>query len=143
MTRRKHKNDTSWASSMGSGRARRRMESTRMVKQRAVRKTALLSVARGPRLLRRAMRPVESPTQREMRSESMLKESDTSAMELPRYPDTSSATKKPTVSTSMKMRRHVLPEYRPMAASRGGHKVDRKTGAPCLGRQAENVGAVP
>uniref|UniRef100_A0A8D2KRH5 Uncharacterized protein n=1 Tax=Varanus komodoensis TaxID=61221 RepID=A0A8D2KRH5_VARKO len=112
------------ASLMASGPASRCSASTRMVKLSAARKTALLrapttsarpcpkeAVGLTGRPRRRAMRPVPRPTLSAIRSESMLNESDTSAIELPIDPDTSSATKKPAVSTSMKIRRHVWPVY--------------------------------
>uniref|UniRef100_A0A3B4DSC5 Uncharacterized protein n=1 Tax=Pygocentrus nattereri TaxID=42514 RepID=A0A3B4DSC5_PYGNA len=82
-------------SSMGSGRLSLLMASAEMEKRRAVRKTALESAPTTSTLAR------PSPTHSDTMSDSMLKESETSAME---FPNT-------TVITSMKIRRQVLPVY--------------------------------
>uniref|UniRef100_A0A8C5MA10 Uncharacterized protein n=1 Tax=Leptobrachium leishanense TaxID=445787 RepID=A0A8C5MA10_9ANUR len=76
--------NTSWTLSILSGFASLRTESTRIVKHKAVRNTALH----------------RAPTTSARVSDSMLNESEIRAMELP--------------STSMKISRHVLPVYFPI-----------------------------
>uniref|UniRef100_A0A673IUI0 Uncharacterized protein n=1 Tax=Sinocyclocheilus rhinocerous TaxID=307959 RepID=A0A673IUI0_9TELE len=110
---------TSGGSSMACGMASLFSDSMDTEKQSAARNTALASApttsarpmpyVKRPEPARRDTRAAVSPTHSDRMSDSMLNESDTSAMELPMYPATISATKKMTVMTSIRIRRHVLP----------------------------------
>uniref|UniRef100_A0AAR2IVJ7 Monooxygenase p33MONOX n=1 Tax=Pygocentrus nattereri TaxID=42514 RepID=A0AAR2IVJ7_PYGNA len=79
--------NTSSGLSMASGETSRFSAWTQMVKQSAAKKTAL---ANAPTTSTRAK---PKPTESDMMSDSMLKESEMRAMEFPMYPDAISAVK--------------------------------------------------